>query len=336
MKDEEVKPQLMKLLNIADEKVADKILQYTRLINDGTSTSLVNASNKKKAQQLLNALRANDFALAKALNERTTAIIKTIANAYQYNSFLATDMDIKQLNKSYVLLVNELEKIYGRNKELASISVTPAWKHFDIIEGTEWEISEHINQNHNDAGQSHVAQVNRLCIITGADKPNFLPALVKQIIDEADEAILAYKTILDEEKKLNVTHKRTWFIPEYKVTYSLDGTILVNNVLRLKKVHAGSVPDKLMEQATQNHDKVFKPNLGQTTRNISTTLSSMGFSGTLRLLFFPSVSKDKGILYRPVISRKTVDAEHIDTTELDTNLKKLGAITKIKPTEIPF
>jgi hypothetical protein len=38
----------------------------------------------------------------------------------------------------------------------------------------------------------------------------------------------------------------------------------------------------------------------------------------------------------PAVSRKTVEAERIETTELDTKLKELGANTQLKPTEIPF
>lgn len=56
MKDEDVKPKLMKLLGISDEKIADKVLEYTKLINDGFSTNLVNTDKKKKAQELISEL----------------------------------------------------------------------------------------------------------------------------------------------------------------------------------------------------------------------------------------------------------------------------------------
>jgi hypothetical protein len=336
MNDKDVKPQLMKLLGISDENIADKVLHYAKLINDGTTTNLVNSDKKKNAQELLDALRANSFALAKELNVRAEKIIDLIATAYQRHSFEATSIDTAQLNKSYVLLVNELEKLYSKNKELSDIEKIPAWKYFGIIEGAEWEINEYIYENRNDTGQSHIAQINRLCIIAGTDKPKVMTDNVKKILQDADTAISAYSAKLDEEKKKTASSDRNWYIPEYKVTYGLDGTILVNGVLKLKKVHAGSVPDKLMEQVTKNPNKVTKPDLGQTTRNLSTVLSSMGFTGTIRQLFFPSVSKDKGVLFRPAVSDKTAKDERIDTTELDTKLKKLGASTRLKPTEIPF
>ncbi len=332
---DKLKQELMKLLGITDEKVADKILHYAKLVNDGTTTMLVNSEGKKEAQNLLDSLRANDFALAKALNERVTNIVSMITSAYKYHTFEIAGLDILDLNKSYILLVNELKKLYERNDELASISSSPPWKYFDVLEGAEWELVEYIYQNQNDDGHNHLAQINKLCIIAGVENPK-LTTVVQTIINEADEAISAYKTLLDEQKKISRTSERKWFIPEYKVTYGLDGTILVNGVLKLKKVHAGSAPDKLMEQATKQPNTVFKPELGQTTRNLSTTLSSMGFSGTLRALFFPSVSKDKGILYRPAVSSKVVEAERIDTVELDTKLKELGADTEYKPVDIPF
>jgi len=332
---DKLKPELMKLLGITDEKVADKVLYYAKLVNDGATTMLVNSGQKQEAKKLLDDLKANDFAVAKALNERTVSIIDMVASAYQSSSFEAMSIDVQKLNKCYVLIVNELKKIYARNEQLADISFSPAWKHFEIIEGDEWEINQYIYQNQNDAGQQHNAQVNKLCIISGVETPKYTPSL-KQIIEDTDEVISAYRTELKELKRKNATNERNWHIPDYKLTYSLDGTILVNGVLKLKKVHAGSAPDKLMEQATKQPNAVFKPELGQTARNLSTTLSSMGFSGTLRALFFPSVSKDKGILFRPSISRATADSERLDTTDLDLQLKELGANTKLNPMDIPF
>jgi hypothetical protein len=54
-------------------------------------------------------------------------------------------------------------------------------------------------------------------------------------------------------------------------------------------------------------------------------LSSAGFTATLRDLFFPTVSKSKGIVFRDTVTRKQADDENIDTIELDLKLKELGA-----------
>jgi len=112
---DKLKPELMKLLGITDEKIADKVLQYAKLVNDGTTTMLVNSDGKKQAQNLLDTLRANDFAVAKALNERVTTIFDMLAR----NN--TRSLDITTINRSYVLLVNSLKKIYARNDELSAI-----------------------------------------------------------------------------------------------------------------------------------------------------------------------------------------------------------------------
>lgn len=336
MKDEDVKPQLMKLLGISDERIADKVLQYSKLINDSTTTNLVNTDKKKKAQELLDTLRANSFALAKELNVRAEKIIDMIASAYQ--GFEGIGLDTSKLNVCYILLVNELEQLYSNNKELEAISVNPSWKYFDIIEGYEWQINAHIYENGNDTGKSHIAQINRLCIIAGTDKPAIINDNIKKILKDTDDAIAEYKSLLnlEKEKLKSVKKDKDWYIPEYKVTYGLDGTILINDVMKLKKIHAGSTSDLLMEQALKNQNVAFKPQLGDTSRNLSTILSSIGFSKVLRQLFFPSVSKAKGIIFRASVTERTVKAEKIDTTELDDELKRLGAKTRKVNIEIPF
>jgi len=71
---DKLKPELMKLLGKTDEKVADKVLHYAKLVNESTNTKLVNIDRMKEAQNLLDSLRANDFALAKALHERVREV----------------------------------------------------------------------------------------------------------------------------------------------------------------------------------------------------------------------------------------------------------------------
>jgi hypothetical protein len=63
---------------------------------------------------------------------------------------------------------------------------------------------------------------------------------------------------------------------------------------------------------------------------LSTILNSAGFTSSIRQIFFPTVSKSKGIVFRNIVTRKQADDEKIDTTELDLKLKVLGAITEPK------
>jgi hypothetical protein len=89
-----------------------------------------------------------------------------------------------------------------------------------------------------------------------------------------------------------------------------------------------------MEQAIKNPNKPFVPKIGQTARNLSTVISSAGFTPTLRDIFFPIVSEDKGIIFRPRVTFNEVLAEHIDTTELDKTLVKSGAIPHLVTQEV--
>jgi len=313
MKDKEKLLQDLIAYYSLDKKSAESVLEYAH--------SLVSKDRK-----------ANDFALAKALNERATAIFDMFASSD------ARSLDITAINKSYVLLVNTLKKIYARNDELSAIERKPVWEYFDIIEGLEDDIREYTNDWNNDAGQSHNARVNKLCIVAGKEKPDYTPEL-KQVVQDANKAISAFRKQLDEQQNSRKTDSRNWYIAEYQLAYSTDGTILVNGVWKLKKAQAGSASDRLMEQATKQPNTLFKPNLGQYSRNLSTTLSGIGFSGTLRKLFFPTVSEDKGIVFRPTVTRATADDDRIDTAELDIRLKQLGAdITEKELTidDIPF
>lgn len=315
-----IKPELMKLLGITDEKVADKVLQYAKLVNDGTTTMLINSDGKKQAQKLIDDLKANDYAIAKALNERVTTIFELFAHSD------TRSLDITAINKSYVLLVNTLKKIYARNDELKVIERKPVWEYFDIIEGLEHDISQYTNDWDNDNGQSHNARVNKLCIVAGKEAPDYTPDL-KLIVQDADKAITAFRKQVDDQKLRETVSEaeKDWYIPEYKLLYNTNGIILVNGVLKIKKTQAGSASSKLMEQATEHPNTLFKPDLGKYSRNLSTTLSGMGFTSTLRALFFPTVSEDKGIVFRPNVTRATADDDRISTTELDLQLKQLGA-----------
>lgn len=112
----------------------------------------------------------------------------------------------------------------------------------------------------------------------------------------------------------------------YKLKYEDNGSIVINDVLVLKKTQSGSAPRKLMEQALKHPYELFKPELGQLNRNLSNVLSDMGITGTLKELFFPIANKD-GVKFRPSVNNTTAEEERIDTKELDKKLKELGAKT---------
>ena len=190
---DKLKLELMNLLGITDEKVADKVIYYAKAVNDGPASPILHTTRRKKANELLDSLKANDFAVAKALNERVSSI---------FDMFTGNDirsLDITAINKSYVLLVNSLNKIYARNDELSSIEPKPVWASFDILEGLEYEMGQHTNNWNNDTGQGHNARVNKLCIVAGKETPDFTPEL-KQIVENADKAITAFLAELEENE----------------------------------------------------------------------------------------------------------------------------------------
>ncbi|HSX33517.1 MAG TPA: hypothetical protein VLF91_04225 [Candidatus Saccharimonadales bacterium] len=271
---------------------------------------------------------SNDYAVAKALNESIMGIIILVVIAKVVDA--PEDHEIEEINRAYILLAHELQTLYDRNPGLAAIKPEPIWKHFDVIKTSSWNINEHLNNPDNDFGNAHNARVEKLCIITGKETPDFSPEQ-KKLIDHAESIIYKHGKMLDKfSANWRAKRENNWYIPEYALTYKPDGTILINDVLRLKKAHAGSTTERLLEQALKNPDTLFKPDLGQTARNISTVLNSAGFTPVLRQLFFPTVSKSNGIVFRPVITRDQADADNINTKELDLALKELGAVTKPK------
>jgi hypothetical protein len=246
---------------------------------------------------------ANDYAVAKALNVLAGQMILCVVMAEVVG--LPEDHDIHDLNRAYILLIDELQKLYDHNPALSEIKPEPIWKRFDVLRTSSWDINRYLEDADNDAGNAHNARVEKLCIIAGKETPDYTPEAV-------NKAKLAKK-------------ENDWQITSYSLTYKPDGTILINNVYKLKKVHAGSTTERLLEQALNRPNELFHPDLGQTSRNLSTVLSSAGFTATLRDLFFPTVSKSKGIVFRDTVTRKQADDENIDTIELDLKLKELGA-----------
>jgi hypothetical protein len=265
----------------------------------------------------------NDFALAKVLNQELIPIITLIKVANLME--LPDEYEIDELNRAYVLIVNELEKLYSQNPKLEAIKPEPFWKHFDVLKTLTGEINYFLAEPDNDMGQAHIARVDKLCIIEDAPAAELSPVHQK-LIGRANETTTEYLQKLDNARlERNQEIEESWYIPEYYLEYRNDGTILINDVLKLKKTQIGSSIDTLLEQAMKNQNTIFIPEMPKTARNLSTVLSSAGFTPTLRQLFFPIVSKNKGVLFRPTVTFAQASSEDIDTATLDLLLKVLGA-----------
>lgn len=269
-----------------------------------------------------------DYAVAHVLNDCVLGFIAMIV----MEEIVGTPEgdDFHELNRAYVLVTDELEKLYSRNPKLAALKPEPIWRRFDVLKTSSWEINEYLNDPDNDLGQAHNARVEKLSIIASKETPEFTPEQ-KKLLDYAESVRKKYGKLLDAlSEDWKVKKQNDWQIPEYTISYKPDGSILINDILKLKKAHAGSTTERLLEQAIKRPNELFKPDLGQTSRNISTVLHSAGFTQELRDLFFPTVSKSKGIVFRPTITREQADADNINTIMLDLKLKELGAKTESK------
>ncbi|HKR82242.1 MAG TPA: hypothetical protein VJR27_04575 [Candidatus Saccharimonadales bacterium] len=277
----------------------------------------------------------NDYAVARELHDGAIKLLGAVTqlnDVYNYDDPYAEYHEvILLLNRPYVLLVHELEKLYGINKTLAKLNEEPktkaTWTLFNTIESSDQDINLYLREHKNTEDFAHLAQVNRLSIIAGKETADFTPEQQK-IIDEADKAFITFVKKMGEwsARRPKKKSKGYHFIMNYKLKYEVNGSIVINDVLVLKKTQSGSAPRKLMEQALKHPYELFKPELGQLNRNLSSVLSDMGITGTLKELFFPIANKD-GVKFRPSVNYTTAEEERIDTKELDKKLKVLGAET---------
>lgn len=282
-------------------------------------------------KEMMSTTKKNDYAVAKVLNEHVAALISMVIIADSFG--LPENFELKEINKAYVLLTNELEMLYNKSVELSAIVPEPVWRRFDVLESSTWEINEYFEDPENNIIQAHIARVERLCIVSDTETAN-LSTKQSDLIEYTDSVRNEYGKLLQDTRESNKLREAdSWHIAEYTLSYKQDGTLLVNDILKLKKAHAGSITERLLEQALKSPHVLFMPDLGQTSRSLSTIVSGTGVTPTLRQLFFPIVNSDKGIIFRPTITREQADKDNIDTVALDLELKNLGAV--ITPNKQP-
>jgi len=141
--------------------------------------------------------KANDYALAKSLNERVIKIFTLVVDH-------ASTPDLTAVNRSYVLLVHELKQIYARQPELQKIGHPICWRVLDNLEqihetGVEYivETVEDYMRSAADYGQEHNSSVSTLCIIANIKKPS-LTSQIQKLLNEADGNIVTFKSELDK------------------------------------------------------------------------------------------------------------------------------------------
>lgn len=134
---------------------------------------------------------ANDYALAKILNDR---VINTFTMVVDH---LSTP-DLTDVNRSYILLIDELNKIYDRQPELKKIGLPICWRVLNNLEQAHNFVPAiEFTHNANDYGQDHNSSVSKLCVEAHITKPELSPQTEK-LIKEADSNIAKFKNELDK------------------------------------------------------------------------------------------------------------------------------------------
>lgn len=136
----------------------------------------------------------NDYAVARELNLRAMSMIMCVYLA-DYAG-VAIKLDIQELNRTYILLVNELQKLYDKNPKLAAIEPEPVWKHLDVLKDRSG-IIKHVAGPDGDNGGPHYARVEKLCILLNAGTPHFT-AEQKKLYEYAEEVMDEYLEGVDE------------------------------------------------------------------------------------------------------------------------------------------
>lgn len=135
--------------------------------------------------------KANDYALAKSLNERVINIFTLVIDH-------ASTPDLTDVNRSYILLIEELKRIYDRQPELKKLGGAICWRVLDNLEQAhEFVPAIEFEHSGGDYGEEHNSSVSRLCIIADKEKPDLTPQLQK-LLNDADKNIATFKSELDK------------------------------------------------------------------------------------------------------------------------------------------
>lgn len=137
---------------------------------------------------------ANDYALARLLNERVITIFSLLADHRDIP-------DTADVNRSYVLLSDELKIIYARQPELQKLGQPICWQVMANLELFHENIGEYktlaweYTQSGADYGEEHNASVTTLCIRANIREP-LIPPKIEKLLSEAKTNIENFKAEL--------------------------------------------------------------------------------------------------------------------------------------------
>lgn len=113
-------------MNKPDREEIAKLLKARYELND------IQTDDVLEYAYSLSQLRSkpNDFAIAHYLNNLAIGLFEMVVD---HNNL----PDTKAVNRSYILISNELKRLYARNPELQAIKESICWQAFDRLEHIE-------------------------------------------------------------------------------------------------------------------------------------------------------------------------------------------------------
>ena len=263
----------------------------------------------------------NDYAVARELN---LLVMGMIMNIYLADYTGATkDLDIQGINRAYILLVDELKKLYDNNPKLSAIEPEPIWKRFDVLKASAREIKKHLSDPDNDYGSAHYARVERLCILANAETPHFtekqkkVKDYAKNMLDNyyegVEEAISQYAakesgdTLGTQENggqiaKLSLVQKT--------LKLNANGVTLTLKRFDSKKRFNYNLAKFLLDRPDE---WIKKEDLGTNFKTIRSQVKDwpklLGFTGELKDIFLSVNTKEQTIMLNPSKSLTSEEAE---------------------------
>ncbi len=261
---------------------------------------------------------SNDYAVARELNLLAMGMIMNIYLAD--NAGLSPNKDIQEINRAYILLVDELQRLYDNNHKLASIEPEPIWKRFDVLKHSTQQVIKHISSE-SDYGGGHYARVEKLCILANVETPKFTPKQ-KKLVDYVNRVTDKYYEMIDDAydrkraKETNPTQttkedggqiaklslvQKSLKLNVDGVTYTLkrfDSTKRFN--YKLAKFLLDR-PDKWVSQNDLEHFKMRS--------KAKDWPKLMGFTGELKDIFIDVDTKEQKIMLNPIKSLTADEAE---------------------------
>lgn len=206
-----------------------------------------------------NTNNGNDYALARLLNERVIHIFTLMDTQNDLPDYSA-------LNRSYVLLREELIQIYARQPELQNAGGGICWRVMHNIETFHENIGEYKTTAFDyansgaDYGWEHNAIVNMLCIKANIDKP-VIPPHIQRLLTDAESNIEAFQFNLDKMNAILSFDKIT--IPVITIG---------NNIYRLSSMRNAVVFDII----SYCYENFLNEHVGLTTINKYLQLEELG------------------------------------------------------------